>query len=369
MIDVFWKLYECSYPDNDESHITQLRKLFLATADSMPTILLAKAMVRFAFVFPSQASYMEPLIVDLIKDSVLTEDWQSLEHGLRDFWDDEKTTGLPPFANVILLCLWKVIQAKPPEGDPSNRISALRPVRSLVLKLIEVTESEVESHLDEYAMWSLAGQIVLCKEAHILGDGFAEFLTKHACRSHYLETWEAIQSHLPRSIKPENLEHPLGTCSCPPLRIRVDYDLEQDEPETTRNLRIVVTDPHDFEATNHFIGTDVTEGTGNRIYDSHQDRHSPEICFVRQEGSELFFDCSISDKFSHEDLWEDERRRLVQLDRDLEYYTYEEDKAGLKEGEVAEATTNDMHSEREDERQGLVSRLALEGLSLIAGIV
>ena len=378
-IDIFWELYSPSNYDYDESNIVELRKLFLATADSMPTIFLAKAMVRFAFTFPSQASYMEPLIVDLIKDSVSSEDWQSLEYGFRDFWDNETKTGLPPLANIYLLCLWKVATEVESLKDigirTAVRMSILRPVRALLLKCMEVIEIESRSEL---SFEQLAATIVICKEARILDEGFAEFVSKYACKFHYLEIWVATQNRLPDTMKPDNLEHEKArTCLYPPLRIRIDYDAEQDNSQKTGRLRIIATDPHDFKATNHFLdttnhflNTNNIETTKNRLYDSHEDRHNPEVCFLRQEGAELFFDCGISDpEFSHEGHWKDERYYFAEFDRELDFFTRQDTvEASSDNNEVAEAPTVDSSNDQ-TERLGLVSQLASGGLSIISSIV
>ena len=374
IIDMFWQLYDnTTCADYDESHIVELRKLFIAAAESMPTILLAKAMVRFGFTFPSQASYMEPLIVDLIKDSALTEDWHSLEHGFRDPYDDEEKMGLPPVANIILLCLWRIAVAElgPPEGSymaNSIRTSILRPVRALLLKIIELVETE--SHWDKSQWRCTVGWVLLCKEVRMFEGGFAEFVSKYACKAHYLENWEAVQNLLPSDIlKSDNSTHE-KTCLYPALRVRLDFAAEQDDQQNTRRIIAKIADPHEIEATNYFLESDAVEGTKDRLYDSHNIRPSTDICFVRQEGSELHFDCGISDpEFPHEGRWEDARQYYAEFDRDLELFTREETtEPPIKEEEVTDAFPPvDLSSPTE--RSGLVSRLASGGLSIISSIV
>ena len=371
IMDAFWQLYggQTRGVNYDESDIIELRKLFLATADTVPTILLAKTMVRFGITFPSQASYVEPFIVDLIRDSALTEDWASLEYGLRDFWDDEKTTGMPPIANILLVCLWRVLARFRPQAasliEANTRLSALRPIRALLLKFINPTD--IDSHWDEQDLRSVVAYLTLCREARILDGGFAEFVSWYACKSHCLENWEAVQNVLQLQHGTLKLETPAheNTCLYPALGVRLDLDAEQDDQRGTQRVIAKITDPH--EASNYFL--DVVEGTKNRLYDSHESRHTSEICFVRQEGTELYFDCGISDpEFPHEGRWEDARQYYADFDRDLELFTNEDTiEPPIKEEEVTDACHVGLSNPAE--RLGLVSRLASGAIAIVGSIV
>ena len=52
------------------------------TGNGMPSILLVKAVATFALILQCQVPYTKPLLVNVKKVSLSTENWQTLEYGL-----------------------------------------------------------------------------------------------------------------------------------------------------------------------------------------------------------------------------------------------------------------------------------------------
>ena len=86
----------------------------------------------------------------------------------------------------------------------------------------------------------------------------------------------------------------------------------------------------------------------------------PDICFVRREGTELHFDCGITDpQFDSEGHWEAERRYWAEFDEANHRFTYQE--FTKEKTQVVEPSPTPSPS--------LFSRLVSEGASIITSIV
>ena len=341
---------------------------FLIESSSMPPIVLAKTLLRFRCDYPAESQYMERHILDLVAESPWDKHCENLEAEQRKFLASGREISVDyTFVSVVLLAIMKVKQI-PTVTSASDMVEwhnqALKVARQFIMDRIAEYEAIIWVDPAEYpcSVDYSATFLRLYKAASILDNGFGTFLVQHACRMHLLRYCYDILKESNHEAETFIAEHIANEAHIQPsLQIAFATDNASTIPGS-QFVMITGRDPHIYDDEETRSAWDVLESCYQTIYESQKSAEvMHDVCAVRQEGTELHFECGITGPdYPHEGRWEAEREYWSKYDDSLEYYTREEEKEQEPVSDKADSPK---------EGPGWAYRLASHGFSILSTIV
>ncbi|MCJ1353214.1 MAG: hypothetical protein MMC33_003199 [Icmadophila ericetorum] len=352
------------------------------TADA-PAIPRAKTLLHFAIINTEHTVYLESVISDIIDDAVsvdehhCAEDLTKLENELVDIkarWtpiiseSNEEDLYLLGAEYVILLSWIRLKRLSQFTRDGTNisaeRFNCLKGPRYVLLKSLLTYAEPYLSDSDVFE--GIANWLKICRRCTptILEDGFGDFLSQIACRNNQLGMWHELldlagysgAEFISRHIA---MDHNLIQ---KPLRIQLAQAVDLD-PSNPSSIVLTVKDPHELGAMRAW--EQIRKPQERFVINSHETLLSPEICVMRQVGSELFFDCGITDPtFDNGTDWELEQEYFEGYEEKMEYYTEEDVFV-----EMAERDEDKQTSHVEGKPRSLLSNLVSRSALALSSIV
>ena len=337
-------------------------RLAIAITEEMPPVLRAQRLLLFALANPSHSMSLKSLIWDLLEDPS-EEGLTVVNQKEHAFW--EQSFPLFGMESVIISSLMKMRKASQVTEEPLKRImeeDARKGPRRILSKLLaEGTRLRDDC---QPLVNNIANFLVLSKEISILENSFSHHLTTFACRLNLLDIWHDI----------------LAKASLPATDL-LSQHLETDDHLTKPlwissskgSISLIARDPHTLQALEIDDFYNAIEPFQQQpIYDSHAIEGHSDICFVRQEGTELFFDCGVTDpEFDCQGHWDKEVEFWREFDAAHDRYTHielepavEQSKVGEEAGKIGGVGDNSLATS-----PGLLSRVVAGGISVISGIV
>ena len=204
----------------------------------------------------------------------------------------------------------------------------LKGPRDVLLKGLR--RAEVPYLAESDAVASFGNILRLCRicSPRILEDGFGDFLTDFACYRDSMSFWHAVLDYAGYSATAFISQHFAAEEHIrKPLRV---YLTENPKLQSDGHISVMLTasDPHRLEdSVSPECWEEETLPQGDCLFESHQrdwnaNYMPPVVCVLRQEGTELHFECGITDDdFSSDFDWKLEQDHLNRLQERADYYT------------------------------------------------
>ena len=371
---LYLSVYQTSGDIADNTY--KMEQLLINVTADAPAIPRAKTLLHFAILNTDHSIYLESVISDIIDDAVTVDehrcakDLAKLESelvALRAQWApiSAKYDDYPIGVEHMLLMSWiQMRRLSKFAGDgiinSAERFRHLKGPRYILLVSFLMYS---EPYYSRTAISEpIANMLRFCRRCSptILEDGFGDFVSKVACRSNLLGLWyeilnlagfpaaEFISRH---TASHEHIQKP--------LRVQLAQIADSSLPHSWSAL-LTVKDPHDLGEMQSW--EQWTKQEEQFVFNSHDTLRPPELCIVHQEGSELFFDCGITDPAFENGLdWALEQDYFDDIEEKMEYYTEED----------AFTDFADPDEQIPDQTKGrsLLSHLVSGGASVLSSIV
>ena len=339
-------------------NVGNMERLLLEMTEAVSPIVRAKKLLFFAIVNPEHSLHLESIIQDLLQEIPTAKELTLIKNTERKYWEDGDAA-LLGIECVILNGYFRLkgeaYSIETEDVEMPNVDEALKGPRQALLDLLARNPYKSESYVElmEFAtnLLNLCGKLF-----PMLDDDFIDHVTSLACLKHCHYLWRDILQSIRYPVR-DCLTRHLSTDPRlhPPLRV-----LLGPSKDSRASTMLVARDPYAMDDDETSDLWDSIESYDESMYDSHQSTEKPDICFVRREGTELHFDCAVTDpQFDCAGHWEAERRYWSEFNEASLRYTYK--KSTKEEAGAVEPPSTPT--------PGLLSRLISEGASIITSIV
>ena len=341
-------------------NVSNMERLLLEMTENVSPIMRAKKLLLFAMVNPDHSIHLESVIWDLLKDETPSEaELVLFKNAERKWWanGDLFINGMECMLLNSYLNIRSEVQRKTDDEPKSSAFEgSLKGPRRMLLGMMAWDQCDSLSHKDQVDF--IANILGLSNRfTSILDDGFSDHVSTYACRLHKVDLWHDILDGARTSAKSHIRKHVTSDLTVQhPLHIRLGV-----ENGSHTSTTLLARDPHASKDEGSDDLWESIESYSKSLYNSHGPKGNPsDICFVRQEGTELHFDCGITDpQHDREGHWEAEQQYWSEFEEANRRYTHKE--FTEEETQVVESVSKPTPS--------FLSRLVSEGASIVTSIV
>lgn len=179
-----------------EANVYNMERVLIESSASAPSLPRAKHLILFALTNARCSKSLETLIVDLVHEALIDEVSPELPELPEAFWEEESqiTIGME---TVVLNSMISLFQSN---NDGKNeverhdsRLTALNGPRRFLTSILLYLKSRNEKPGDEHdAIKLLSTHLTVCRHIKILDDGFDNHMLAFCCRHGLLPTWFKI---------------------------------------------------------------------------------------------------------------------------------------------------------------------------------